>query len=108
MNFCERECNWPVRDFSGKMEDMATSTLLDRMLDPIARAFTPESARELLEVRADEETQRRIDELADKCNEGTLTTDERAEYQRYVSWFNLMTLLQAKARTYLKNNGSTP
>lgn len=85
---------------------MATSTLLERMLDPIARVFTPESARELLEVRADEETQRRIDELADKCNEGTLNTDERAEYERYVSWFNLMTLLQAKARTYLKNHGS--
>ena len=90
------------------MIDMATSTLLDRMIDPIARVFTPESARELLEVRADEETQRRIDELADKCNEGTLTIDERDEYQRFVSWFNVMTLLQAKARTYLKTNGSTP
>jgi hypothetical protein len=85
---------------------MATSTLLERMLDPIARVFTPESARELLEVRADEEMQQRIDELADKCNEGTLSADERTEYQRYVSWFNLMTLLQAKARTYLKNLGA--
>lgn len=73
------------------------------MIDPIARVFTPESAREILEVRADDETQRRIDELADKCNEGTLTADERDEYQQFVSWFNLLTLLQAKARTVLKN-----
>lgn len=78
------------------------------MIDPITRVFTPASAREILEVRADEETQRRIDELADKCNEGTLTDDERDEYQRFVSWFNLMTLLQAKARTYLKAHDSTP
>jgi hypothetical protein len=78
------------------------------MIDPITRVFTPDSSRELLEVRADDETQRRIDELADKCNEGTLTADERDEYQRFVSWFNVMTVLQAKARTFLKTHGSTP
>jgi hypothetical protein len=77
------------------------------MIDPITRVFTPDSARELLEVRADDETQRRIDELADKCNHGTLTADERDEYQRFVSWFNVMTVLQAKARTYLNSHGST-
>jgi len=75
------------------------------MVDPISRVFTPEAARQILQVRADEETQRRIDELADKCNEGTLTADERTEYQSFVSWFNLLTLLQAKARTFLTNGG---
>ena len=85
---------------------MATTTLLERMIDPISRMLTPEAARQILEVRADEETQRRIDELADKCNEGMLTADERAEYQSFVSWFNILTLLQAKARTFLKNRDS--
>lgn len=73
------------------------------MVAPISRVLTPDAAREILQLRADEETQRRIDELADKCNEGTLTADERAEYQNFISWFNLLTLLQAKARTILKN-----
>jgi hypothetical protein len=80
-----------------------SSTLLERMVDPISRVLTPDSAREILQVRVDEETQRRVDELADKCNEGALTADERAEYQGIISWFNLLTLLQAKARTLLKN-----
>ena len=74
------------------------------MVDPISRVFTPEAARQILQVRADDETQQRIDELADKCNEGTMTADERTEYQGYVSWFNFMTLLQAKARTFLKHH----
>jgi hypothetical protein len=91
-----------------KITVMATTTLLDRMIDPITRVFTPESAREILAVHADDETQRRIDELADKCNEGTLTADENDEYQRFVSWFHVMSLLQAKARTYLKLHSSTP
>jgi hypothetical protein len=81
------------------------ATLLERMVDPISRVLTPEAARQILQVHADEETQRRIDELADKCNDGTLTADERTEYQNFVSWFSLLTLLQAKARTFLKNGG---
>jgi transglutaminase-like putative cysteine protease len=83
---------------------MASTSLLERMVDPISRVLTPEAAREILQVRADEETQQRIDELADKCTEGSLTAEERAEYQSFVSWFNLLTLLQAKARTLLTSS----
>jgi len=86
------------------MSNMAATTLLERMVDPISRVLTPDAARQILQVRVDEETQRRIDELADKCNEGTLSAEERAEYQSFLSWFNLLTLLQAKARTFLKNS----
>jgi hypothetical protein len=82
-------------------ERMATSTLLERMVAPISRALTPEAAEEIVNLRIDEETQQRIDELADKCNEGTLSHDERAEYQEFVSYFNLLTVLQARARTFL-------
>jgi uncharacterized protein YnzC (UPF0291/DUF896 family) len=80
---------------------MASPTLLERMVDPIGRVLTPEAAREILGVRADNETQRRIDQLADKCNEGTLTPEERAEYQEFISIFNILTVLQARARTIL-------
>jgi hypothetical protein len=71
------------------------------MVEPIRRVLTPEAARQLLDVRADEETQRRIDDLAEKCTEGSLTSEERSEYQGYISSFNFLTLLQAKARTFL-------
>jgi hypothetical protein len=85
---------------------MASTTLLERMVDPISRVLTPEAARRILEVQADDEMQQRIDDLADKCNEGTHTAEERAEYQSDVTWFNILTLLQAKARTFLKNHGN--
>jgi hypothetical protein len=66
--------------------------------------FTPETAKLILELRVSEDTQRRIDQLADKCNEGTLTPQERSEYECFVSTFKAITLLQAKARTFLENN----
>jgi hypothetical protein len=72
------------------------------MVDPISRVLTPEAAKEIVNLRVDDETQERIDELADKCNEGTLTPEERAEYQEFVSYFNILTVLQARARTFLE------
>ena len=85
---------------------MSSSTLLERMVDPIGKALTPDAARAILEVRADDETQNRIDRLADRCNEGSLSPEERAEYQEFVSLFNLLALLQSRARSVLQaNNG---
>jgi hypothetical protein len=86
------------------MNLMATSTLLERMVDPISRALTPEAAEEIVNLRVDQEAQQRIDVLADKCNEGTLTPDERAEYQEFVSYFNILTVLQARARSFLEGH----
>lgn len=84
------------------MAAMSSSTLLERMVEPIGRVLTPEAAAEILNVRADSETERRIDELADKCNEGILSIEERAEYQEFGSLFNILTVLQARARTVLE------
>lgn len=75
-----------------------TTSVLDRLLDPVGQSLTPDVARALLAIRADEDTQARIDELAGKCTEGTLTDVERGEYQAYVSAIDLVTVLQAKAR----------
>ncbi len=83
---------------------MPSPTLLERIIDPIGRARTRDAALEILALRADDETQLRIDELADRCNEGTLTADERAEYQQFVSLFNILTVLQARARTLLASD----
>jgi hypothetical protein len=76
---------------------------LDRLLDPIRRSLTPEVARQLVDLRADPEVQERIDALADKCTEGQLSAEELAEYEGYVRAVNLIAILQAKARAYLKS-----
>lgn len=80
---------------------MTTASVLDRLLDPVGQCLTPDVARALLAVRADDDAQARIDELADKCTEGTLTAAERSEYEAYVTAIDLVTVLQAKARGVL-------
>jgi hypothetical protein len=84
---------------------MATATVLDRIFDPLADVLTPESAKRLIAWRADEVTQRRLDELGDKSNEGTLTAAEREEYETYVRAIDFIGIMQAKARTVLQRSG---
>jgi hypothetical protein len=74
---------------------------LDRVLEPIADCLTPDVAAKLVALRADPQTQARVDELADKANEGTLSTEERTEYDLYREVFHFVTILQAKARRLL-------
>ena len=83
------------------MEDITESTILDKMLEPVARCFTPAVAKQIAELRADLVTQARIDELAAKCNEGELSGAEKREYGAYVEAIDLIGILQAKARTLL-------
>jgi hypothetical protein len=75
---------------------------LDRILEPVARALTPEVARKLVALRVDAQTQARIDRLARRCTEGRLTDAERAEYATYVAAIDFVSTLQAKARAALK------
>ena len=89
------------------MEDITESTILDKMLEPVARCFTPAVAQQIAELRADLVTQERIDELAAKCNEGELTGAEKREYGAYVEAIDLIGILQAKARTLLTASGRT-
>ena len=80
---------------------METASYLDRMLEPVSDCLTPEVARRLAQMRADPELQARIDDLADRCTEGTLTAEEKLEYETYVRAGNLIAILQAKARKLL-------
>jgi hypothetical protein len=58
----------------------------------------PEVARRISSLRAPDCVQERIDELAEKSSEGTLSADERAEYEAWVRAINWLGILQAKAR----------
>ena len=87
------------------MQHVFESAIPDRMLEPIARCFTPEVAKQIAELRADPAMQARIDELAEKCNEGDLTDAEHREYDAYVEMLDVVGILQAKARAIL--DGST-
>jgi hypothetical protein len=83
------------------------TTILARLLDPVGRCLTPEVAKALVNLRADPSVQARIDELADKCTDGTLSTEEQAEYEIYVHAVDFIAVLQAQARSLLGTNGTT-
>jgi hypothetical protein len=79
---------------------------LDRLLDPVRDILTPEVALGLADLRADAATQARLDELAEKSSSATISAEERAEYDAMVDAGNVIAVLQAKARSVLKNGQS--
>ena len=81
------------------------SEVLDQMLEPVSRCFNVDAARSLVALRVDEGTQERVEELAEKCDEGKLTPEERSEYEAYVQASTLIGILQAKARRVLAEAG---
>jgi hypothetical protein len=81
------------------------TTTLARLLEPIGRCLTPEVAKALLNLRADPSVQTRIDELADKCTDGTLTAVEQSEYETFIHAIDFIAVLQAQARSLLETNG---
>lgn len=80
---------------------MSTISYLDRFLDPMAAAFTPELARRIVELRADPALQAFIDDLADKANLGTLTPEEERAYKSCIEAADIIGVMQAKARRFL-------
>jgi len=78
-----------------------TLPTLDRILDPVAACLTPDVARRIADLRIDEETAGRLEELRGKANEGTLTDQERAEYAEFVEAQDLLSILKSKARDVL-------
>jgi hypothetical protein len=83
---------------------MSAVSYLDRFLDPVTEAFTPELARKISELHADPELENRIGVLRRKANEGTLTPEEDAEYKDFIEAVDVISIIQAKARQYLANN----
>jgi hypothetical protein len=80
----------------------STSTaVLSELLEPVGQMMPVDFARELASLRASPEVQAKIDELADRSNEGKLTAEEQAEYLAYVDAIDVISILQAKARSVI-------
>src|SRR5262245_29186824 len=78
--------------------------LLDKVIDQLTSILTREVADRLVRFRFDEKTQKKIDKLASKCNDGRLTERERSEYEAYVYAIDFIAILQAKARAFLRKS----
>jgi hypothetical protein len=75
---------------------------IDRLVEPVVRILTPDLALAFIQLRADPDLQARMDQLAEKCNEGQLTADEREGYEPNIQFGNFIAILQAKARAFLR------
>lgn len=84
-----------------------TSAALDRMLEPLSHCLGVEAATALAGLCIEPAIQARIEELADRCNEGLLTEAERTEYEGYVEGAEILALIKLKARRYLASRGAT-
>ena len=74
---------------------------LDRLLDPLAEAFTPEMARKLVELKVDPGLERHIENLREKANQGSLSAEEEADYKELIEAIDIIAILQSKARRFL-------
>ena len=83
------------------MSTATNSAVIDMLFDPVEKCLTVDVARRLVSARASADVQNRIDALADKCSAGTLTAEERNEYEAIVRTINFIGVLQAKARAFL-------
>jgi hypothetical protein len=77
---------------------MESTTILQRVLEPVLRSLPLESARQIAQAEADEDLQRQIEVLARKANEGNLSAEEQRTYEAYVDAGDVVASIQAVAR----------
>ncbi len=80
---------------------MSAATVLDGLLEPLSRCLDAESSRRLVELRVPASVQDRVDSLANRANEGSLTDDERAEYEALINAADFIAILKLKAHRHL-------
>ena len=81
---------------------MATAEhFLDRYLDPVTDALTPQVAERILSLRPEPDVIAHVAQLGEKSDAGTLTDEERDEYRALADAGTLIALLKAKARRCL-------
>jgi hypothetical protein len=76
--------------------------ILSRVIAPEAPTLSPDTAKILLSFDFPKEDRDRMEQLAEKAREGTLTPEEQAEIDCYERVGHFLSLLRSKARLSLK------
>lgn len=79
---------------------------LDRLLEPVAKCFSRDVAQALLDLQIEPSVKSRIEALARKANDGTLSHDEQLEYEDFVEAVDLIGVLRAKASARLRDHAA--
>jgi hypothetical protein len=86
------------------MKHTAATTLIEGLVERLGACLTLDAAKQVLSLKIDPRTQRRLDVLAEKSTEGELSPQEHTEYASLVIGLDLVTLIQARARAVLADS----
>ena len=81
--------------------------ILERLIDPYTPGLSQQAASELLELSFPPDDVRRMNELAEKARQGTLSPEESQEIEEYERVGHLLGILQSKARLSLTSRNAT-
>jgi hypothetical protein len=82
--------------------------ILDEVIRPIEPTFAPDFAQMLLRLHLSDASQRRIRELLQRNNAGTITSSEKVALEKYLLVGQFLDILQAKARASLRGRDLSP
>jgi hypothetical protein len=82
------------------------TTAVERLISPLVLTLDEQALVSLTNYRADQQAQDRIDLLAEKCNDGTLTPAEENEYESLVQTSTVLAILQAEAKKLLQTDNA--
>ena len=85
--------------------DITEADILSEVVAPDQPGIPPNFARSILELAFTDQAKTRMDELAEKNRQGSVTEHERAEMEKYMRVGNFINLMQAKARRSLRESG---
>jgi hypothetical protein len=79
----------------------SANSVVNELLDPVGNCLTLEVAQRLAGLRATPKVQEKLDAFAEKSSEGTLTAEERLQYEASLRAINFISVLQLKARALI-------
>jgi hypothetical protein len=79
------------------------AAILGRSFDLGANKMTPDAARFILSMELAEEDRQRLEDLAEKARDGSLSEADEAALEEYRRAGRLMEMMKLKARIVLKN-----
>ncbi|PWU16352.1 MAG: hypothetical protein C5B50_13825 [Verrucomicrobia bacterium] len=83
------------------MSAISRPPLLEALADSVAACLDKASLEAIAHLELDPVARERLDELADKANEGQITPEERSEYQSFIRVTEFLGLAQLRARARL-------
>jgi hypothetical protein len=91
---------WRTPENPDKLHPMSAQTAFQRGLSPLLQLLLPGREDAVLAVQPDQPLRERIEELAAKNTEGSLSPDEREEYAGYVRANKFVAVLRREAKKF--------